>query len=404
MASARGRTHGAFVVGPSVLAAGPDSGTLAGRTVVVKDVFDVAGVPTGAGNPDWAATHPVPAAHAVAVQRLIGAGAAVIGKTVTDELAFSLSGTNVHHGTPPNPAAPGRVPGGSSSGSASAVADGLADIGLGTDTAGSIRVPASYCGLVGVRPTWGRVPATGVVPLAPGYDTVGWLTRSAGLAAAVGPVLLDPWPLATPAPFRRLVIATDAFRLLDDGLLDALRPAVRILAEVVGAWHEEPLAPAPEFEGGLRAWAQAFRVEQGRQVWRTHGPWIERHEPDFGPGVAARFAWAASIGPDDVVVTKAVRRSALRRLESVLDGAVVCLPAACGEAPDPDSDRDAKESVRARTVALTAPACLGGAPSISLPAGRGPHGPVNLAVIGAPGSDEALLELAVRYAAAGRTR
>ena len=258
--------------------------------------------------------------------------------------------------------------------------------------------------LIGVRPTWGRIPATGTVALAPGYDTVGWLTRSAGLAAVVGAALLDPWPLPPPAPFGRLVIATDAFRLLDDGLLDAVRPAVRLLAEVVGAWHEEALAPSTEFEGGLHGWARSFRVEQGRQVWETHGPWIERNEPGFGPGVAARFAWAASVGPDDVAATRAIRRAARRRLDTVLDGSVVCLPAACGEAPRPDEPGEVKEHIRTRTVALTAPAGLAGAPSISLPAGRGPHGPINLALLGAPGSDEALLELAVRYAAAGRSR
>lgn len=391
------RPEGAFVIGPRVLAAGSGHGPLHGRTLAVKDVFDVAGLPTGAGNPDWEATHPVPATHAPAVARLLDAGATLIGKTVTDELAFSLSGTNVHLGMPFNPAAPGRVPGGSSAGSASAVAEARVDIGLGTDTAGSVRVPASYCGLFGVRPTWGRIPLEGCVPLAPGYDTVGWLTRSAALAADVGTVLLDPWPGAEPPPPRRVVIATDGFDLLDAGLGEALRPAVAHVAELVGAWREEQLAPPADDRNGLVAWAQGFRVEQARQVWRTHGAWIAAHAPRFGPGVAARFGWAASVTDADVASTEAVRRAARRRLEEVLDGAVLCLPAACGPPPLPDAAAMEKDSLRLRTLALTCVAGLAGAPVVSLPAIRTPEGPVNLALVGAPGSDAQLSELAVRY-------
>lgn len=389
----------AFVLGPTLLVSGDGLGPLHGCGVAVKDVFDLAGYATGAGNPDWLATHEVPSASAEAVLRLVAAGADVIGKTVTDELAFSLSGTNVHDGTPSNPAAPGRVPGGSSAGSASAVAQGCADIGLATDTAGSTRVPASYCGLFGVRPTWGRVPVRGCVPLAPGFDTVGWLTRSAALAADVGQVLLDPWPEPAPKPFARLIIATDGFRLLDDGLLEALRPAVQALAELIGAWREEPLAPVTgaSSTNELLRWAQGFRIDQGRQVWRTHGPWIEANAPRFGPGVAARFGWAASITDADVAATKALRRTARRRLDEVLDGAVVCLPAACGPAPLPGVSAEEKDSLRLRTLALSCAAGLAGAPSISVPALRTADGPVNLALIAAPGADEALAELAVRY-------
>lgn len=391
---------GAFVVGPRVLAGGARSGPLAGCRLAVKDLFDVAGLPTGAGNPDWRATHAVPARHATAVSRLLGAGATVIGKTVTDELAYSLSGTNVHDGMPPNPAAPGRVPGGSSAGSASAVAAGAADIGLGTDTAGSVRVPASYCGVFGFRPSWGRVPLDGCVPLAPGYDTVGWLTPSAALAATAGTVLLDRWTGAAPAPPERLVVATDGFALLDPGLLEPFGAVIATLAELVGTRRDEPLAPTTDGGDGLADWAQGFRVDQGRQVWRTHGPWIETAKPRFGPGVAARFGWAATLTDDDVASTEALRRAARARLASVLDGAVLCLPAACGPAPWPGASAAEKDSLRLRTLALTAPAGLAGAPCVSLPALRTPDGPVNLAIVGAPGSDEQLAALALRYAEA----
>ena len=149
----------AFVPGPRVYIEGRPGGPLSGLTFAAKDLFDVAGHPTGGGNPDWARSNPVPARHAWAVQRLLDAGATLIGKTITDEVSLGIVGENAFYGTPVNPRAPGRVPGGSSSGSAAAVAAGICDTALGTDTGGSVRVPASFCGLYGIRPTHGRLPS-----------------------------------------------------------------------------------------------------------------------------------------------------------------------------------------------------------------------------------------------------
>ena len=175
-------THGVtspFVAGPPLRIAGAPGGPLAGLTFAAKDLFDVAGHPTGGGNPDWARQNPVPARHAWAVQRLLDAGATLIGKTITDEVSLGILGENPFDGTPLNPTAPDRVPGGSSSGSASAVAQGLCDTALGTDTGGSVRVPASFCGLYGIRPTHGRLDLTGMLPQAPSSDTTGWFARDA---------------------------------------------------------------------------------------------------------------------------------------------------------------------------------------------------------------------------------
>jgi amidase len=153
--------------------AGSGSGRLTGLTFAAKDVFDIAGHRTGNGNPVWLETHPPAERTASAVQRLLDAGARMVGKTHTDDMAYSLNGENVHYGTPVNPVAPGRIPGGSSSGSAAAVAGGLVDFALGTDCGGSVRLLASYCGLYGLRPTHGLAPADGVVPLASSFDAVG---------------------------------------------------------------------------------------------------------------------------------------------------------------------------------------------------------------------------------------
>src|SRR5438105_8536348 len=199
----------AFMPGPRVHIEGRPGGTLSGLTFAAKDLFDVAGHPTGGGNPDWARSHPVPARHAWAVQQLLDAGATLVGKTITDEISLGILGENPFDGTALNPKAPDRVPGGSSSGSASAVAQGLCDTALGTDTGGSVRVPASFCGLYGIRPTHGRLDLSGMVPQAPSSDTAGWFAGDARTFARVSEVMLGE-TIPTTLPVR-LVIAMDAF-------------------------------------------------------------------------------------------------------------------------------------------------------------------------------------------------
>src|SRR6478735_5872506 len=204
---------GAFVPGPRVRVEGRSGGPLAGLTFAAKDLFDVAGVPTGGGNHDWPKGRPVPTRHAWAVQTLLDAGAALVGKTITDEVSLGILGENAFDGTPVNVQAPDRVPGGSSSGSAAAVAAGLCDTALGTDTGGSVRVPASFCGLYGIRPTHGRLNLDGMLPQAPSSDTTGWFARDAGTFARVSSVLLgEAIPTVLP---RRLIVAVDAFAFAD---------------------------------------------------------------------------------------------------------------------------------------------------------------------------------------------
>src|SRR5215468_10822311 len=218
----------AFVPGSRVHIEGEPGAPLSGLTFAAKDLFDVAGHPTGGGNPDWARTNPVPARHAWAVQRLLDAGATLIGKTITDEVSLGIVGENAFYGTPVNPRAPGRVPGGSSSGSAAAVAAGLCDTALGTDTGGSVRVPASFCGLYGIRPTHGRLDVSGMMQQAPSSDTTGWFSRDIATYGKVSSVMLGEG-IPTMLP-RRLIIAVDAFAFADANVADALRPMVDKLA------------------------------------------------------------------------------------------------------------------------------------------------------------------------------
>jgi amidase len=385
---------GCFVPGGAVRVAGAPSGPLSGLAFAAKDLFDVAGTVTGGGNPAFAAARAPAAAHAAAVARLLDAGATLVGKTITDELAWSLMGENAHYGTPVNAAAPDRIPGGSSSGSASAVAGGAADTALGSDTGGSVRIPASFCGLWGLRPTHGAIPLDGVLPLAPTFDTVGWFARDAATFARVGAVLLGPAEDAPPPAVR---IAEDAFALCDPAVAAALRPLADRLAEALGG-RRESASLLPEGDG---PWRDAFRVLQSREAWAAHGAWISSTDPRFGPGVADRFAAAARIGVAEEKAAAEVRAGAAAHVRGLTaDGALVLLPTAPCAAPPRGAPAAATETARIRILALTCPAGLAGAPQLTIPAATADGGPVGLSILAAPGADRRLLALAGRAAAA----
>lgn len=380
---------GALKIGPAVLVEGASGGPLIGTTFVAKDLYDVAGLPTGAGNPDWERTHPVPVATASSVSRLIAAGATLIGKSHTDELAYSLSGTNVHYGTPLNSAAPGCVPGGSSSGSASAVAGGLCDFAVGTDTGGSVRVPASFCGVVGLRPTHGRIAMDGIVPLAPSFDTVGWFAQSGTVLMQVGRLLLDAdWNEAAPS---RVVLADDLLAAVP-GEVAAL--VERAAADAAGRL-DLPLQRAPLSDGDLESWADCFRTLQRGEVRKCHAQWVTDVQPRFGPGIGQRFADAMRVDPDDVARCKqqrvAIADAVARR---TANGTIIALPAAPGPAYPIDLTGPAKDAVRAGTLALTSPAGLAGAPQITVRGSTVGAKPVGLGLLAARGMDEALLAMA----------
>ena len=280
--------YGAFCPDGDIARAGADEGPLAGLSFAVKDIFDIAGHRTGFGNPTWRDTHSPAGRTASAVHRLLDAGADMVGKTLTDEMAYSLTGENVHYGTPVNPAAPGRVPGGSSNGSTSAVAGGLVDFALGTDCGGSVRLPASYCGILGMRPSLGRIPMDGVLPFSASFDVVGWFARDAGLLERVARVLLAD---AAPAPKpKRLVIADDAFALVNGRVADALGPAVAQAGNVVGETDHTTISPE-----GLAEWFSVFRVIQASEIWVNHGAWITEEKPELGRGIRERMDWARGV-------------------------------------------------------------------------------------------------------------
>jgi len=380
-------TLGAFCRHTHVERAGAPTGPLAGLTFGLKDLFDVAGHRTGFGSPDWLRTHPPAVRSAPVLTQLLAAGASLVGKTHTEEMAFSLTGENAHYGTPINPAAPGRVPGGSSSGSAAAVAGGLVDFAIGTDTGGSVRAPASFCGIYGVRPTHGRISLEGAGPLAPGFDTCGWFARDADLLARVGEVLLGASRASTPG---RLLLAHDAFAHALPETAAALAAAVTRVEAVLGRAH-----PVTVSADGLPAWFDVFRTLQHDEIWQTHRTWVTTVRPTFGPMIAARFAAVATTDPSAVARAQ-TRRSAIRaELDALLaDHAILLLPTVPDIAPRCQEPADTAVPVRERALALLCIAGLGGLPQVTLPAGTVQGCPIGLSLIAGRGDDEMLLAVA----------
>jgi amidase len=377
-----------FVPGPAVRVAGASHGPLAGLTFAAKDLFDVAGHPTGGGTPDWALHHPIPTRHAWAVQRLLDAGATLIGKTITDEISLGILGENPFEGTPLNPAAPDRVPGGSSAGSASAVAQGLCDTALGTDTGGSVRVPASFCGLYGIRPTHGRLDLTGMMAQAPSSDTTGWFARDAETFARVSATMLgEPMPARLST---RLVVAVDAFGLADAETAAALQPMVKRLAALVGESREDVLAPP-----GLSTWSRAQRTLQPWEAWLTFKDWLDRCNPRLAFGVSRGLALSSTMPEADRHWAGLMRDEARARLAWLLPpGTIACMPTTPFPAPRRGLPLTTLDPLRARINCLTAHGGLTGVPQVTVPGASVEGLPVGLSILGARGSDAALVAVA----------
>ncbi|MCW5576655.1 MAG: amidase, partial [Burkholderiales bacterium] len=371
---------------------GSGGGPLAGLTFGVKDIYDIAGHRTGFGSPDWLATHEPATRTAPVVAALLAAGADMAGKTQTDELTYSLNGENAHYGTPKNVNAPGRIPGGSSSGSAAAVAGGLVDFALGSDTGGSVRAPASFCGIYGIRPTHGRVSLEGACALAKSFDTAGWFARDAETLERVGRVLLGDE--AVPAP-GAVLLAEDAFALPDAAARDALQPALNRAAAALGA----PRTVTVSAEG-LAQWFQAFRTLQGAEIHAQLGDWVARVKPKLGPGVKERIEWTATIRPEDVVQAQAVRDAARARMDALLaDNAVLLLPTVPDIAPLLNTPAAALDDFRAKAMSLLCIAGLAGLPQVSLPLATLNGCPLGLSLVAGRGNDAMLLRLAKKVGA-----
>ena len=372
---------------------GAFDGPLLGMRVAVKDLFAIKGYRIGAGNPTWLRDARPERQHAAVVLDLLRGGASVRGLARTDELAYSIAGANAHYGTPVNGAVPGALPGGSSSGPATAVATGQADVGLASDTGGSIRVPASYQGLWGLRTTHGLVPRQGMLALAPSFDTVGWLTRDGATLEAVASWCLESavGEAASAAEHDEPALP-DLLRVPREAL-DACEPATRAAFE---AWCDRRTTELVDV-GPLDEWSEAFRVVQAAEAWRTHGQWFTEHPGATGPDIGRRLEIASTV-TEEQEATARDRLAVLAGLvRALVADAVLVLPTTPGPAPARHAPLD---DVRAATLRMTALAGVGGLPALSVPALRvdGPLGPapVGVCLVGPRGSDLSLVRHARR--------
>jgi amidase len=378
----------AFMPYPAVPVPDAGRGPLAGLTFAAKDLFDVAGYPTSGGNPLLLALSGVKTQTAPTVQKLLDAGARFVGKVITDELAFSMNGKNAHFGAPRNGAAPDRIAGGSSCGSASAVSNALCDFALGTDTGGSVRAPANHCGLYGIRPTHGRVSLQRCLDLSPSLDTCGFFARDAQTFARVADVLIgaDDAPLSAP----RLLRADDVWGLLGSEPRKTLAPVLGRLEAAFG-----PAAPAQAALDSFDTMYWAFRYIQGREAWRTDGSFIERHAPPLGPGVAERFAWSSRVTDAQVADATTFRNRFRTHLAALLgsDGVLV-LPTMPDIAPLTAASESELEDYRNVAIKMLCIAGLAGFPQVSLPLTTRLGAPLGISLLGPAGSDRSLIAMA----------
>ncbi|XP_030957038.1 amidase 1-like isoform X3 [Quercus lobata] len=384
-------------------------------TFAVKDIFDVDGYVTGFGNPDWARTHPAATSTAPAVLAVLRGGATCVGKTVLDEMAYSMNGENKHYGTPKNPCAPDRVPGGSSSGSAVAVGAKLVDFSLGTDTGGSVRIPASHCRILGFRPSHGAISTTGVIPMAQSFDSVGWFARDPMILNRVGRVLLQ-LPEVDPVIPSQIIIAEDCFQLStipSDRVTEPLLKSVNKLFggdlvkhAVLGDYVKEKLPSLKQFmiKGNvdqeynipsLAALASAVQLLLRYEFKNNHGEWISTVKPDLGPGISERVREALRATDENLDVCHSVKtelRAALNVLLGIIqDFGVLAIPTVPGPPPKLQSDQIPLEAFRAKASSLQSIAGVSGFCQVSIPLGMYDNLPVAISLLAKHGSDGFLL-------------
>jgi amidase len=381
----------AFMPYPNVEVANTPRGPLVGLTFAVKDLFDVAGYPTSAGNPHWLAMSSVKTKHAPLVQQLLDGGARFVGKTITDELAFSMNGKNAHFGTPINGGAPDRIPGGSSSGSAAAVSHRLCDIAIGSDTGGSVRAPANHCGLFGIRPTHGVLSLQGAHALSPSFDTAGFFAREIDTFARVSEVFFSGQQTnASRNP--RLLQPTDVWNLVSDDVRAALSGAYARITRALGEASNTNVAL-----DDFKSMYWAFRYIQGYEAWQVDGAFIERVAPPLGPGVAERFAWSKNVTEQQNQTAWAFRKRFTAHLENLLgDNGVLVMPTMPDIAPKLTDSENALQAYRDAAIEMLCISGLSGLPQITLPLATRTGAPLGISLLGPRGSDRWLVSLAQR--------
>ncbi|WP_354671538.1 amidase [Streptomyces sp. SRF1] len=363
-------------------------GPLHGLPIAVKDIIDVAGMPCDCGAP--ALVGHLPERDASVVAKLRSLGAVIVGKTATHQLAYGPTGDRTGGAPVRNPHDPSRMSGGSSAGSAAAVAAGMVPLALGTDTGGSVRVPAALCGVVGYKPSFGALSTHGVFPLAPSLDHVGFLADSVSRCAAAASALsIAPGPF-TVAPKSIRWLEPNDFTLTDSSVIRTTRA-------------ELDRFPA-RIEHAHAAWAHelhtAFRTVQGWEAYSGHAERVRQAATFFDPEVLQRLLQAGRITAAAVARARTERAEALARLDEIFaDADLLAMPTTAVSAPVLDSRTVAigtsHSPVREALLAFTCPWNLLGLPALSLPAGTVDGLPVGLQLVARPGADTLLLTAAL---------
>lgn len=273
------------------------SGLLKGYQFAVKDVFEIKGFRIQAGNPEYFKQANIADTTSPAITILQNAGVELVAKTHMDELGGSLFGLNNHYGAPLNSYSPMYVPGGSSSGSAAAVAANLVDFALGADTSGSVRAPASFCGIYGFRPTLGRISTTGVLPISNHLDTVGILAKNPTVIAQI----LDVYGMKKQNKFTRIRIIPSLLHNLGDDLKNKFLEKINIIKSLT--FSEAPLIID---EDTLTQWSSVIRTIAMYGLWQVHKEWILKSNPTFGNLINDRIKMAGNIR--DIIYLRLVKK------------------------------------------------------------------------------------------------
>jgi amidase len=361
-------------------------GPLSGLKFAVKDIFDIAGVPTSFGSPAWLESHPTPTQTSSFINKLVDAGASLVGKTHTDELTYSILGMNAHYGTPINSAAPDRIPGGSSSGSAAAVAANLVDFAIGSDTGGSVRAPASFCGVYGFRPTHNRIQVDHVRPLAKSFDTLGWFSKDPKLMLKLGEILLGDSTLPSDKP--TFYYLKEAFDLLP------LEMQIRSKEAITQYLKTNNIKTLSIGNNQLKEWSEIFRIIQGYEIWNEHGEWAQKHTNEIGPGIKERLEMAKRITKTEFEDASAKRIEIANLMTNLLgSNNLLILPTVTDIPPKLSSTPEEFDSFRKSTFQLLCIAGLCGLPQISIPMLQLNEAPFGISLIGSRNSDLRLLGL-----------
>ena len=358
-------------------------GLLSNLNFVLKDMCDVKNFKTSCGNPDFFKKCDFANDYAPFLKDLLNEGSVLKGITVCDEFFYSLIGENGHYGTPTNLNAPSCVPGGSSSGSAAALTTDLYDFSIGSDTGGSVRIPASFCGLIGMRPTHNRINTKGVYPMAPSFDTVGWFANNPEIFQKVGNVLLNNIERSN-VDFKQYVVAEDLLELCDAEVQDNFNNYINVNIPNINKTRLSTNTKA--------IIADNFRILQGAEVKENIIPWIEKNKPNISPEIRSRIDMASKI--TDIEVNRALifRKTLIDEIKKSLpEGTIAVFPTSPFSAPKSGQDDESLGSFRKRLMELTSIAGMTSRPQITIPRLKDKSGPVGISLLGWKYSDEILL-------------